>query len=620
MTLSTSNVNAIDKTKEKSSPPKRTVTGHKEGDPGPLKTIANAGTLRRIDRQTKTSILKANVTQEDGPENSTLNKDAPGKSFDCEYTYIQHLYPSDIILHISHVPNLRPSSNKRLNQLIVEQRPVYQRLDWDAETKSLMVKQIIAQVESSATRWVYPVKTGQWRLADDEEVNRHVHESLLVQNKGFTSSTVVAKKRKAPTSISKKEKKMKERAPCPIPMNGGMGYPFPPPPFMRPGFPFMFPHMLPPFGMYRPPPMPYGPPPSNTIASNKEKSSKQPTNVFPYHPPPFGMYPPGPYPQVPCTRPYSQVMQQSLNSGDSSVMDNADIIVDLVWSDVICDGGASHEISCLRKADWHVRSIIMPLLTEYMQATDKWDVIQSVIAEIHKVGGRFLKLLPSNRSGGGPRWRLAKAPEQVQHVQREFDGMVIESAGADQKWKEKYERKIREELPWLYEEMTDTQALTTVTEPASKLESSDSTSDITEVGIDDTLSKSHTDVRDEEKTDAIEIYDIVCENDDDDNNNSNQSAPSLEPQSPPLQTQSPSVQPHASNPHDYGMSRQLELTMRSLMERNPECRDLYFSFYDYDLFAPLGHSQDFLWLSENGYSTGEEGKSSKSRQFVSGGQ
>ena len=608
--MSTSNVNAIDKAKEKSSP-KRTVNSHKEVDPGPLKTIANTGAKRKIDQQNEMSILKTNVTQKDGSKNSSLNKDAPGKP--SEYTYIQHLYPSDIILPVTPAPYLRPSSNNRLNQLIIENRPTYQRLDWDAERKSLMVKQIIAQVESSATRWVYPVKTGKWRLAYDQEVNQHVHESLLVQNKGFPTSTVVAEKRKAPTSMSKKKKKMKERPLCPIPMNGGMGYPFPPPPFMRPGFPFMFPHMLPPFGMYRPPPMPYGPPPSNTIASNKEKSSKQPSNFFPYHPPPFGMFPPGPYPQVPCVRPYSQVMQQNLDPDDSSMMDDAEIIVDLVWSDIVCDRGASHEIACLRKADWHLRSIIMPLLTEYMQSTDKWNVIQSVIAETHKVGGRFLKLLPPDRSGGSPQWRLAVAPEQVQHVQREFDGMVIESTGTDQKWREKYERKIREELPWLYEDTTDTQADTAVTESATKLESSDSTSDIIEVGTDVTLPRSRLDIRDEE-TDGVEIYDIVCENDDDDDNNNNdQSAPPLEPQSP-------SLEPRASNPQDYGMSRQLELTKRSLMVRNPECRDLYFSFYDYDLFAPLGHSQDFLWLSENGYSTGEEGKSSKSRRFVAGGQ
>eukprot|EP00977_Amphora_coffeiformis_P000200 scaffold54_cov158-Amphora_coffeaeformis.AAC.14 len=588
--MSTSDANATGKKGKEKSSSKKAVNNRKGGT-NPVTKIVKTLATTNVNQQTETKPLAetAATRANDGPKvASGKPKDAPGNS--SAYFYIQHLSPNDIILPVSHVPVHRPTNNERFNHLILQQRPMYARTGG----KNHLVRQIVAQVELSGGRWVYPVNPGQWRLAQNHEVDQHVHHLLQAGTVGSNASHAL-KKRKAPYNSSMQEQRTKEarKTLSPIPVNGGMGYPFPPPPFMPPVFPFMFPHVPPPFGMYRPP-IPYGPS-MKAKASGKEMSSKQPPAFLPFPPLPPGMFPPVPYGQATSNKPCKKVVVQesrpldttsSTSQSNSNVDDSDDteIIVDLTWSDVVCD---AHENTCLRKGDWHLRSIIMPLLTKYQEATEKIDLIQIVVDAIHKVGGRFLKSIRPNGSDGCPQWRLAMELEQSRHIQREFYGMVMEAAGTDPKWKEKYKSKIREELPWLHEAAANTQADAGPKEHATKSETSDSASDAMEAtSSDDSFSKTPKAISNEGESDGIEVYDIVYDDDD------NFSGPSREPQ--------------ASQPQDYGMSRQLELTQRSLLAKNPECRDLYVSFYDYDLFAPLGHSQDFVWLSESSHSTGEE--------------
>lgn len=484
---------------------------------------------------------------------------------------IRFVFATDIILPPSNHDMQRPISNHAyFNHLLHENADIY-ALTKDKPTQERMVQEMLQKVRVCGGRFLIPIvpsETPMWRLVSPENTVKYVHKfwSKIKQDVPNNPPNPEPNKRKAvplqpqDTSRAKKSKSMAPQQPFPP------GFP---PPFANPFFPFFMPP--PPFFV-----QPVLGAPNKTAACGKvglytgERLKDVNQKVDNY------------FRQTASSTNAGNAKSSSQNKNSAN---DDSIILETNHMDVFVGyTGVEYQDSGMPYGDWNFQRILLPHFEAYftsMLGSPMHDfILKDVTSRVERVGGRFLRCLPLERSNVRPTWRVATSTETTNHIHAVFRCLDRECSqlGNVPDWKHKYLKRVEEDLPWLKQQRRNAASNTICTahssrqKPTLKAQPESSATATKESG-----NLSANPIANQSRT-VPDVIELMDEEDDDVND--------MECE----EIHSPAV------PQYFCTSRQHSLVRQGLLEENPTLHEYYREFFDYKSFAPKGHEQDFVWL------------------------
>ena len=513
------------------------------------------------------------------PSEASLKKPADSET-------VEDAFGTDVVLpplgHNNFVTN-----NPNFNQLIFGKAESYTCFV-NTSADDRIVRRIVKTVEKWGGRFLMADTTNKsWRLLSPADVSYGVHRLLaLVQLMNEKNTRQLTKPKTKPVALPATRPPKKSRTettnsqyPQPlgaIPVNS---HPMPPAGYPHmPFYGFMYNPLIP---MPVPPPQPnnyYQPVPAPGI-QEKEEPSSQPTKPVYAPAPAIQEKKPSSLPAKPSHVPAPAIQETKAQPAElhnhESVEEKPeskhpeyvystnryDVLIDL-----FCD---EEQYASFQSGDWNLQLVILPYYDDYFAGRPLVRLASMIAANVQRKGGRFLKRVPFKNSRC---WVQASKTERNEHIKRVLLNLRKAASSTNVNWKKSYASLIMKSLERLHASQESVDSVVPNSPPARNQQNF--------VNQEAQVQSQSSDSR------------------------------KLSNESPPLFSQRTIS---AAKPETFSNANQLALVRDSLMKENPSLQEYYGTYFDYNLFAPDGHAQDFLWLSTNSEDDGPSSPASRNK-------